>query len=283
MIVGGFPCVGFSSSGMRLGLENSQSALFYEILRLVDELKPPLLFLENVANILNINFYEGIVKEFTNRKYTMRWCVVRASGVGAPQTRARWYSLIIKNNHEFMLNNTNFQRFNWDIKRQPPRTINISPLVSKKRYQLLGNSVVPDAVRYAFGYLASFGYLATSTLFEPHKIFKIPRVLSISSQNNPDFGVAYKEKIFKLSEIPILQNKFPGITLVPYAFKTYKAQSPLISTGVLTVPMKKNFWATPLVSSASTSNYLTNRCSRMLQVQTRFEKNTPDYERGFHG
>lgn len=48
IIVGGFPCVGFSPRGKREGFQNSQSALFSEVIRLANETEAPLLFMENV-------------------------------------------------------------------------------------------------------------------------------------------------------------------------------------------------------------------------------------------
>jgi site-specific DNA-cytosine methylase len=56
MIVGGFPCVGFSTMGLRHGFQNAGSGLFKEVLRLADVLACPLLLLENVPNLLNVRY-----------------------------------------------------------------------------------------------------------------------------------------------------------------------------------------------------------------------------------
>ena len=52
MLTGGFPCQAFSVAGYRKGLKDERGNLFYEIVRLIDELKykPKVLLLENVKN-----------------------------------------------------------------------------------------------------------------------------------------------------------------------------------------------------------------------------------------
>lgn len=53
ILAGGFPCQAFSLAGKRKGFEDHRGNLFFEIMRLVNELdqKPKVLFLENVKNL----------------------------------------------------------------------------------------------------------------------------------------------------------------------------------------------------------------------------------------
>ena len=53
ILTGGFPCQAFSLAGKRKGFEEHRGNLFFEIMRLVNELdkKPKVLFLENVKNL----------------------------------------------------------------------------------------------------------------------------------------------------------------------------------------------------------------------------------------
>jgi DNA-cytosine methyltransferase len=48
LIIGGSPCQGFSFAGKRLNFEDPRSKLFFEFVRLRDELKPKYFLLENV-------------------------------------------------------------------------------------------------------------------------------------------------------------------------------------------------------------------------------------------
>lgn len=92
IIYGGFPCQDISVAGNGAGLEGKRSGLFFEILRLVDELKPSFVFLENVPAI-RTRGAERVVKELASRGYDCRWDVLSANDVGAPHLRKRWFLL----------------------------------------------------------------------------------------------------------------------------------------------------------------------------------------------
>lgn len=48
IIIGGSPCQGFSSSGKQLNFEDARSKLFFEYIRLLNEIKPKIFLFENV-------------------------------------------------------------------------------------------------------------------------------------------------------------------------------------------------------------------------------------------
>ena len=48
LIMGGSPCQGFSKAGKNLNFDDPRSKLFFEFVRLVEELKPRYFLLENV-------------------------------------------------------------------------------------------------------------------------------------------------------------------------------------------------------------------------------------------
>lgn len=92
IIYGGFPCQDISVAGAGRGLEGKRSGLFYEIMRLVDVLRPSFLFLENVPAITSRGLRE-VAEEITKRGYDSRWCTLSAAEVGAPHKRERWWLL----------------------------------------------------------------------------------------------------------------------------------------------------------------------------------------------
>ncbi len=51
LLIGGSPCTNLSRSGNRLGLAGEQSKLFYEYVRILNEVKPKYFLLENVASM----------------------------------------------------------------------------------------------------------------------------------------------------------------------------------------------------------------------------------------
>ena len=93
MIVGGFPCQDISVAGKGAGItEETRSGLFYEIMRLTDEIKPRFLFLENVSAI-KTNGLNIVLREITARGYDCRWTMLSAAQVGARHKRERWFLL----------------------------------------------------------------------------------------------------------------------------------------------------------------------------------------------
>lgn len=93
IIVGGFPCQDLSTAGKGAGIKvGTRSGLFYEVIRLVKELKPAFVFLENVPAIRTRGL-DIVLKEFTEAGYDCRWTMLSASSVGANHQRERWFLL----------------------------------------------------------------------------------------------------------------------------------------------------------------------------------------------
>jgi DNA (cytosine-5)-methyltransferase 1 len=91
-IVGGFPCQDISVAGAGRGLDGERSGLFFEVVRLVEEIKPAFIFLENVPAI-RTRGGERVGKELARLGFDLRWGTLSASDVGAPHLRNRWWCL----------------------------------------------------------------------------------------------------------------------------------------------------------------------------------------------
>lgn len=92
IIFGGFPCQDISAAGRGAGLAGERSGLFFEIMRLVDELKPSFVFLENVPAIRTRGLHT-VIEELSGRGYVCRWTCLSAQEVGANHKRERWFLL----------------------------------------------------------------------------------------------------------------------------------------------------------------------------------------------
>jgi len=92
IIYGGFPCQDISVAGNGKGLAGERSGLFFEIIRLVAEIKPRFIFLENVPAITTRGGLE-VVRTIAEMGYDCRWCVISAASVGALHRRERWFLL----------------------------------------------------------------------------------------------------------------------------------------------------------------------------------------------
>lgn len=92
IVYGGFPCQDISLAGHGAGLEGERSGLFWEIHRIVGELRPQFVFLENVAAI-TVRGGREIAGSFAALRYDCRWGLLSAYDVGAPHRRERWWLL----------------------------------------------------------------------------------------------------------------------------------------------------------------------------------------------
>jgi len=93
IIHAGFPCQDISTSGKQAGVgEGTRSGLYREVLRIAGIIRPKQLFLENVAAIKSKGL-ETVLKDLAELGYVTRWLCLRASDVGAPHQRNRWFLL----------------------------------------------------------------------------------------------------------------------------------------------------------------------------------------------
>lgn len=96
----GFPCQDISVAGKQAGVsEGTRSGLYREVLRIAGVVRPRYLFLENVAAILS-NGLGTVLADLAPMGYDCRWCCIRASDVGAPHHRDRWFLLANSHRHE---------------------------------------------------------------------------------------------------------------------------------------------------------------------------------------
>jgi DNA (cytosine-5)-methyltransferase 1 len=100
-IFAGFPCKDISQGGAssrfgRPGLKGARSGLFWEALRVIEELWPTWVVLENVEALLFVNGgkdFETIIRELAHRGYVGCWRVLDAAGFGVPSRRRRLFPL----------------------------------------------------------------------------------------------------------------------------------------------------------------------------------------------
>jgi len=88
VICGGFPCQDISFAGLGAGLAGERSGLFYEVARLVGELGPRFVILENVGALLSRGL-DAVLGTLASLGYDAEWHCIPASAVGAPHRRDR--------------------------------------------------------------------------------------------------------------------------------------------------------------------------------------------------
>lgn len=88
VICGGFPCQDISVAGKGAGIDGSRSGLWSEYARIIGELRPRFVIVENVAALLGRGL-ERVLGDLAALGFDAEWHCIPASAVGAPHRRDR--------------------------------------------------------------------------------------------------------------------------------------------------------------------------------------------------
>jgi len=92
LLCAGFPCQSFSVAGKRKGFKDTRGTLFFEICRIAEAKRPPLLLLENVKGLLNHDrgrTFTVVLQSLDELGYWVEWQVLNSKRFGVPQNRER--------------------------------------------------------------------------------------------------------------------------------------------------------------------------------------------------
>lgn len=99
-ICGGFPCQDISLSGPGGGLSGERSGLWFEFARLIGELRPRVVFVENVAELLG-RVMGDVLGTLATLGYDAEWHCISAASIGAPHERERIWIIAYPNETQF--------------------------------------------------------------------------------------------------------------------------------------------------------------------------------------
>jgi DNA (cytosine-5)-methyltransferase 1 len=88
VISGGFPCQDISVAGLGAGIAGLRSGLWKHFARIIGEVQPHYVFIENSPNLRNKGL-EVVLEDLWRLGYDARWGVVGAHHAGAPHKRNR--------------------------------------------------------------------------------------------------------------------------------------------------------------------------------------------------
>jgi DNA (cytosine-5)-methyltransferase 1 len=91
IVSGGLPCPPFSVAGKQLGQRDERN-LFPSMIRMVDQLRPKAVFIENVRGILDAvfdDYRQNVTGQLKKLGYQTGWKLMNASDFGVPQLRPR--------------------------------------------------------------------------------------------------------------------------------------------------------------------------------------------------
>ena len=92
VVCGGFPCQDVSYNGLRAGVYGERSGLFQEAVRIIREIGPQIVVLENVAALLDGGIGE-VLRHLDASGFDAEWDVLPACALGAHQIRERVFIL----------------------------------------------------------------------------------------------------------------------------------------------------------------------------------------------
>lgn len=90
LICAGFPCQDISVAGNGAGLDGARSGLWFEVLRVIGELMPAWVVLENVDRI-RLKGLDRVLEGLASLGFDAEWHRFAAADVGAPHRRRRWF------------------------------------------------------------------------------------------------------------------------------------------------------------------------------------------------
>lgn len=106
IVIGGFPCQGFSVANMKRSLDDSRNVLYRELIRVIRDKQPRFFLAENVKGILHFahgEVFTRILEEMSVLGYKVKYRLFNAADYGVPQKRERVIIVGVRNdiNYDF--------------------------------------------------------------------------------------------------------------------------------------------------------------------------------------
>lgn len=117
LLAGGVPCPPFSIAGKQLGADDERD-LFPQALRLVEEIQPKAVMLENVKGLASARFHsyrKQITDKLEDLGYKHHWQVLNSSEFGVPQLRPRFILVALRPDA--------YEHFEWPAAQKTPPTV----------------------------------------------------------------------------------------------------------------------------------------------------------------
>lgn len=262
VVTASWPCVGFSNRGYMRGLADERSALFHAVVQVIRALNPRVTIFENVPGILSSNEGEDlhvISKIMYDMGYDIRWTVMAASDVGAPQIRARWFCLCSKRGarHPSLPTRLDDGSRTWSRTRMPSPVVRWQDITPQ--LFLLGNAIVPQVARQAMyrlysGFQGGRAYQRTCAVSDTEKAttIRVPKHAWISQEGRVLPCVAPDTKLPSES-IVLSPNQFrTNLDYVENGARPVRSQ-------LITEARLLRFWPTPRTGAVTHSHNLSER------------------------
>ena len=119
-ICGGFPCQDVSVAGRRIGIGGERSGLWFEYARLIGELRPRFVIVENTPGLLDRGMGD-VLGSLASLRYDAEWQSISAARVGLRQPRDRVWIIAYRDGERLQGRFT--ERAILGIEALPPATV----------------------------------------------------------------------------------------------------------------------------------------------------------------
>lgn len=99
VVVGGFPCQGFSHANTGRNIDDTRNKLYTQMVRVISEKQPKFFIAENVKGIVSLGKGEvlkKIIHDFSVVGYDTHWKILNSADYGVPQKRMRFVMLGVR-------------------------------------------------------------------------------------------------------------------------------------------------------------------------------------------
>jgi DNA (cytosine-5)-methyltransferase 1 len=101
VISGGFPCQDISAAGKGAGLEGERSGLWREMARVICEIRPRYVFVEN-SPMLTSRGLGRVLGDLAQMGFDAKWGVLGADAIGLPHRRERIWVLATNSSNKYV-------------------------------------------------------------------------------------------------------------------------------------------------------------------------------------
>lgn len=104
IIIGGFPCQGFSVANVKRHVDDERNVLYKQLIRIIEAKKPKFFLAENVKGLTNLAkgaVFQMILSDFRALGYQVDFHILNAADFGVPQTRQRVIIVGVRNDVDF--------------------------------------------------------------------------------------------------------------------------------------------------------------------------------------
>ena len=189
VLTGGFPCQDISVAGNFTGIIGEQSRLWYEYIRVIHEVGPRYVIIENSVQLKSKGL-EFILYDLAKAGYDAQWQVLSAEQFGYPHKRERLFIVayaaeigrgqkrpvqifqkitdVLERPYRQIVLPMQIKRIKWDSDSSDVRMCHgLSARMDRTRISAIGDAIIPDIAEYILKCIIKFDSQLTPLTYLP--------------------------------------------------------------------------------------------------------------------